>query len=69
VPLDWATTRFNLGLVYIAFFEKTGDRGHLDTAEGHVQAALEVFRAAGASQYVGMAEELLEEIARLRSGG
>jgi len=34
-----------------------------------VRAALEVFREAGAGQYVGMAEAQLDWISRLRSGG
>ena len=62
-------TQFNLGNVYTAFFEKTGEEAWLDSAEEHVRAALEVFREAGAGQYVGMAEGRLALIARLRSGG
>jgi len=67
VPLDWARTQMNLGTVYIAFFEKTGDSAHLDTAQSHTEAALEVFREANATQYIGVAEQQLDQIARLRS--
>jgi len=69
VPVQWASTQVNLGIVYIAFFEKTGDAARRDTARSHVEAALEVFRAANASHYIGMAEQQLARIARLRSPG
>ncbi|MEM6664450.1 MAG: hypothetical protein AAF666_19990 [Pseudomonadota bacterium] len=67
VPLQWAATQFNIGLVEIAFFDKTGDAARLDAAERHIRAALEVFNAAGASQYIGMAESILNDIKTRRS--
>ena len=69
VPLDWAATQYNLGEVHIDLFEKTGDAAHVDTAQSHIEAALEVFRAANATHYIGMAEEQLAKIARLRPPG
>ena len=65
VPLDWATTQHNLGGVYLAFFDKTNDTAHLDKAEAHVQAALEVFEVS-APYYAGMAQEQLQQIAARR---
>ena len=66
VPLHWARSQFNLSTVEIAFFDKTAGPAHLDRAEQHVRAALEVFTAAGASQYVDMAEAQLARIAGRR---
>ena len=68
VPLDWAMVQGNLANCEMAFFEKTGDPTHLATARGHVESALEVFSAAGASQYVWMSERQLEQIAALEAG-
>jgi len=62
VPLYWAITQFNLSLVEIAFFDKTADPAHLTAARVHVMAAREVFVAAGADHYVGMADDQLTEI-------
>jgi tetratricopeptide (TPR) repeat protein len=62
VPLDWAFTQGNLALVEIAFFDKTADPAHLTAARAYVMAAREVFMAAGADHYVGMADEQLSQI-------
>ena len=52
VPLDWAMTNHNLAGVFLAFFDKTGDPAHLDTAQSHLDAAREVVAEAGASHYL-----------------
>ncbi|AXX99775.1 hypothetical protein BAR1_09920 [Profundibacter amoris] len=65
VPLHWAMTQNNLGSVHLTFFDKTGDPAHLDRAETHMQAALEVFNIA-APRYAEMAQEQLQQIAQRR---
>ncbi len=67
VPLDWAFTQGNLGNVEIAFFDKTNDSTHLETAEAHVRKAREVFGEAGATHYLGMADAQLAKIAQRRT--
>ena len=62
VPLDWAFTQGNLAGVEVAFFDKTADPTHLTAARAYVMAAREVFVAAGADHYVGMADEQLTQI-------
>ena len=68
VPLDWAATQFNLGGVYIIFFDKSSDPAHLETAETHLQAALAVFDDA-APYNSGMARKALQDITTRRSQG
>ncbi|MDF1872559.1 hypothetical protein, partial [Vannielia sp.] len=67
VPLNWAGTQGNLANVEIAYFEKTGDPTHLTAARTHAEAALEVFTEAGATQYIGMAENILARITALET--
>ena len=62
VPLDWAMTHFNLSLVEISFFDKTADPAHLARARDYVMAAREVFMAARADHYIGMADQKLAAI-------
>ncbi len=62
VPLDWGFTQGNLAAVEIAFFDKTADPAHLTAARTYAMAAREVFVAAGADHYVGMADDQLTEI-------
>jgi len=62
VPLQWAITQYNLAVLEIAFFEKTKDPARLDQARVYGLAALEVFEEAGASQYIGMTQNILAEI-------
>ncbi len=68
VPLDWAMTQNNLGLALQAVGERqaVADKAKgcavLEAARGHFAAALEEFRKAGASYYVGGTER---NIARL----
>jgi hypothetical protein len=69
VPLQWAMVQGNLADLERAFFDKTGDAAHLDAAEGYVRAAREVFEEAGATQYLGMADRQLAQIAARRDGG
>ena len=66
--LIWAETKGNLGRLEIALFEKTEEPTHLDLAEAHVQAAREVFAEGNATQYLGMADQLLDHINHLRNG-
>ncbi len=68
VPLDWAMTQFNLGIIEATFSKKTGDPAYLDQAEAHVRAAREVFAEGNATQYLGMADQQLDEINHLRNG-
>jgi tetratricopeptide (TPR) repeat protein len=62
VPLDWATTQFNLALVYSALFDKTRKRQYLDDALKVVVGALEEYRMANAAFYIDKAERLRGEI-------
>jgi tetratricopeptide (TPR) repeat protein len=62
VPLDWAGTQGNLANVHETWGDKTGERARYEQALAHGQAALEVFQAAGVSQYVAVAERNLQRI-------
>ena len=75
VPLNWATTQNNLGTAFWALGErqaaanKTKGCAVLEAAREHYAAALEEFRKAGATYYVGVVEgniaRLEADIARL----
>lgn len=67
VPLNWAMTQGNLGDLYIAWFDKTNDPAHLETAQAHVQDALEVFEIS-APHYAGIAQGQLQQIEQRRAG-
>jgi tetratricopeptide (TPR) repeat protein len=58
-PLDWATTQNNLGTALETLGEREDGTEMLEQAVAAYSAALEVFRPAGASHYVGMAERNL----------
>jgi len=72
VPLQWAMTQNNLGNA----IEALGDKAEGEAAQTHWRAAesaflsaLEVFRPAGASHYIQMAEGNLDRVrAKLRGG-
>ncbi|MGQ0663546.1 MAG: hypothetical protein ACT4P2_08160 [Pseudomonadota bacterium] len=59
VPLDWAMTHNNLGTAFQALGERESGTARLEEARAAYREALEVFRAAGATHYVGVAEENL----------
>jgi hypothetical protein len=67
VPMDWALTQGNFGIIEIAFFDKTGDPGHLDAAESYVLAAKEVFSEAQAAHYINWVYAALSEISTRRA--
>ena len=66
VPIEWAKTQSNLCSVELAFFEKTNDPTHLDRALAFMEAAQEVYFAAGATYYQSMAQQQLDEITARR---
>lgn len=61
-PLNWAITRNSLCFLEGAFFDKTGDAKHLDKAQGHLDAAREVFLEAQATHYLEKCEMQQKEI-------
>ena len=61
VPLDWAMTQANLALTLATVAERSGRPRTAALAE--IDAALELFRAAGASAYVAQAEAIRAAIA------
>ncbi|MCU0904950.1 MAG: hypothetical protein MUE83_13910 [Tabrizicola sp.] len=63
VPVGWAMAQGNLANVEIAFFDKIADPARLAAARAYVLAASEVLEAAGATQYLGMADNVLADIA------
>ncbi|MEL7343484.1 MAG: hypothetical protein AAFN59_01325 [Pseudomonadota bacterium] len=67
VPLDWAMTQNNRANVEVAFFDLTKDDAHLDRAARHLQAARDVFDAAGATRYIAIAESIAADIAQRRA--
>ena len=56
VPMNWAATQNNLGVVELAFFDKNGLSKHLDRAQDYADAAHGVFEAAGASHYLAVVQ-------------
>ena len=61
VPLDWARTKALLAIALADMADRTGQpRGPAFAA---VDAALEVFRAAGATAYVAKTERIRAQIA------
>lgn len=67
VPVQWAATQNNPGTVELAFFVKNELSKHFDTAQGHADAAHALFKAAGASHYLAIADRRLEKIATHRA--
>ena len=61
VPLNWATTQNNLSGVLAVIAERSGDRGRMAAAVACARDAVAVFREAGASHYLAVAEETLAE--------
>ena len=61
VPLDWAMTTANLALTLAMIAGRTGQPRAAALAE--IDAALEVFRASGATAYVSKAEATRAQIA------
>ena len=59
-PLDWAMTKANLALALTALAERTGQSRAAALAE--IDTAVEVFRAAGATEYVSLAEAIRARI-------
>ena len=59
VPLQWATTQNNLGAALRTLGERESGTERLEQAVAALRGALEVFRKAGASYYVGIAEASL----------
>ena len=57
----------NLGNVELAFFVKNRVSKHLDTAQGHADAAHAVFKAAGANHYLVIADTRVDKIATRRA--
>jgi hypothetical protein len=62
VPLEWASTQVNLGLVYRAFFDKDHHARHLDEALEAVDGAMEEYRTPNAASYFEEAQRLRENI-------
>ena len=58
-PQAWATTQNNLGAVLAIIAERSGDRGRMAAAAACARDAVAVFREAGASHYLAVAEETL----------
>ena len=65
VPLDWAATQNNLGNALRTLGEREDGTERLEQAVAAYQGALEVFRKAGASHYVGIAEGNLARVLAL----
>lgn len=59
MPLDWAGTTQNLGLVYEALFDKTGEQARLEKA---ITLAREVWDEAGASFYIETSDWILADM-------
>ncbi len=66
VPLDWAATTLNLGILEVARFQKDGKPEHLDDARRRLEDALAVFRDAGAEHYVRSIEDGLQQLELMR---
>lgn len=62
MPLDWAGTTQNLGLVYEALFDKTGEQARLEEAITLARAAREVWDEAGASFYIETSDWILADM-------
>ena len=62
LPLDWAFTQGNLCILHLALFDLTGVAAHLETAQSHLDNAVEIFTQAEASQYLKMAAKQQSEI-------
>jgi hypothetical protein len=61
VPLDWAITKANLGIALAMIADRNGRTR--DQALVAIDAALEVFRTAGAEAYLGRADGIRSWIA------
>jgi tetratricopeptide (TPR) repeat protein len=68
VPLQWAKVKGNLCNVELAFFDKVRDTVHLQLASEYLAQAREVFKEAGATQYLMMADEQARLIAERKAG-
>ena len=68
VPLDWATTQNNLGETLLLLFERRPDTSLLDEAEvATVDARQVLVEEAGLTQYTAHLDNLLAQVAALRS--
>jgi tetratricopeptide (TPR) repeat protein len=61
VPLDWALTQNNLGIVLTSLGEREGGKKRLEEAVAAFKAALEVFEPAQATYYVEVSKGNLQE--------
>lgn len=61
-PFSWAVTQHCLSGLSIAFFDKTSEVSHLDTAVESANAALEVYLEKEATHYIEWIEGRIEEI-------
>lgn len=68
VPTQWAGLQLNLGSLYTAFFEKTGEKTHLETATKHLNAAYEVFSSVGTVHELWMVRDQIKRVKTLKRG-
>ncbi|SFR31993.1 hypothetical protein, partial [Litoreibacter janthinus] len=66
MPMDWAITQFNLCILHLALFDQTNAPAHLDTAQAHLDNAVEIFTRAGASHYLNSCATQQTEITTRR---
>jgi hypothetical protein len=68
VPLDWATTQENLGILFLSLVQKQAETDEvralaaLKAARDHYAAALEVYEGAKAEYYLNKTRPMLERI-------
>ena len=65
VPLDWAATTANMALARGALAERAGNAAEAGAALADLDAALALFREAGAGGYVAPGERMRADLAAL----